>query len=199
MRSLIRKPSNRHRAPSWHERQSPASCHFQHSAFPFYSLQKPHSFAPDFFTALSRMTFAVLPASIPLPCSLAELARETGPSWIKVRNACEGRGTLASLDRVRHAAGWRWSWTAQTGPLRAGRDLASRRRARGLSQRDMAARLGVSPQTVLVLDRPPPSNNTDRSGHKRPSWLSVVVNEVDENGGAKLVQGGGGIVSLRAE
>ena len=121
-----------------------------HSAFPFYSLQKPAPFAPYFFTALSRMTFAVLPASTPLPCSLAELAHETGLSKVTVRNACEGRGTIASLDRVRHAAGWRWSWTRQTGPLRAGRALAGGRRAKGLPQRDMAALLCVSPQGVTV-------------------------------------------------
>ena len=98
------------------------------------------------------MTFPVLPPSATLPRSVAELARDTGLSWITVRKALEGGGTIASLDRVRHAVGWRWSWTASTDPLRAGRDLAARRRAKGLSQRDMAARLGVSPQTVLSLE-----------------------------------------------
>jgi hypothetical protein len=60
--------------------------------------------------------------------------------------------SLASLDRLRAALGLHWSWTGATDTLAAGKALAVRRKAKGLSQRVMAARLSVSPQTIVSLE-----------------------------------------------
>lgn len=98
------------------------------------------------------MISSVLSPSFELPGTIAGIARETQLSWVTVRNTLQGKGRIASLDRVRHSIGCRWSWTANTDPGRAGRDLAGRRKARGISQRNMATRLGVSQQTVLALE-----------------------------------------------
>jgi transcriptional regulator with XRE-family HTH domain len=45
-----------------------------------------------------------------------------------------------------------WSWTGATETPAAGKALAVRRKAKGLSQRAMAARLSVSPQTIVTLE-----------------------------------------------
>ena len=98
------------------------------------------------------MICSLLPPSFHLPRPIAEIARDAGLSWVTTRNILQGGGTVTSLDLVRQSMGCRWSWTASTDPGRAGRDLAARRKAKGISQRAMATRLGVSQQTVLALE-----------------------------------------------
>lgn len=74
---------------------------------------------------------------------------------IGVRN-CLGSlgrgGTIASLDTIRGVLRRSWSWSGADEPDRLGAELARRRKAKGLSQRDMAARLGVTQQTVVTLE-----------------------------------------------
>ncbi|MDO5706108.1 MAG: hypothetical protein Q4G49_13720 [Paracoccus sp. (in: a-proteobacteria)] len=72
-------------------------------------------------------------------------------SWQTVRTALRGDGNIASLDAVRHATGLRWSWTGNDGTS-ASRDLAALRSRKRISQRAMARRLAISPQTIVTLE-----------------------------------------------
>ena len=84
--------------------------------------------------------------------SLYAIARDSGLAWDTARDVLQGTGTLASLDRLRAALGLQWSWTGATGIPAAGKALAVRRKAKNLSQRAMAERLSVSPQTIVTLE-----------------------------------------------
>ena len=84
--------------------------------------------------------------------TLYSLARDSGLAWDTVRDVLQGKGTIGSLDRLRKTLGLRWSWTAEKEATATGRALALRRKAKGLSQRAMADRLAVSPQTIVTLE-----------------------------------------------
>lgn len=84
--------------------------------------------------------------------TLYAIARKSGLAWDTARDVLQGTGALASLDRLRDALGLHWSWTWATGGVAVGKALAVRRKAKGLSQRAMAARLSVSPQTIVTLE-----------------------------------------------
>lgn len=86
------------------------------------------------------------------PLTTAELARRAGLAWVTARNALKGQGTIASLDLIRRASGFRWIWSPSNDAVVIGRHLADRRKAKGLSQRAMARRLQVSPQTIVTLE-----------------------------------------------
>ncbi len=95
----------------------------------------------------------ILPTGFkPEQTSLYALAHDSGLAWETVRAVLRGAGTVSSLSRLRVALGLRWSWTQKHDASAAGRALAARRKARQMSQRDMAAKLQVSPQTVVTLE-----------------------------------------------
>ena len=69
-----------------------------------------------------------------------------------VRTVLEGGGTIASLDKLRRVLNLSWSWSSAETPTGIGRDLARRRKGKGMSQRDMAVRLGVTHQTIVTME-----------------------------------------------
>ncbi|MFD0859256.1 helix-turn-helix transcriptional regulator [Roseovarius aquimarinus] len=88
----------------------------------------------------------------PEQSSLYELSNDSGLNWETVRTVLRGGGSISSLNRLRAALGLRWSWTNEIDGVAAAQALAARRKAKLLSQRDMAAKLGVSPQTIVTLE-----------------------------------------------
>lgn len=84
--------------------------------------------------------------------TLNGVSRKSRLAWGTTRAVLQGQGAIASLDRLREALDLRWSWTPADTPVAAGAALATRRQAKGLSQRAMAAKLKVSPQTVVTLE-----------------------------------------------
>ena len=99
------------------------------------------------------MSLGILPQSFSSPLTVAEIARSTDLSWVTVRNVLAGQGTIASLDPIRDNPALRWCWTSSTAAQAVARDLARRRKSKGLSQRDMAFRLAVSPTDDLAFER----------------------------------------------
>ena len=95
----------------------------------------------NYLHMLRDMNCTLLPPPSQPSRSIAEIAREADLTWVTTRNTLQGEGTIASLDWVRHVLGCRWSWTAGIDPSRVGRELAARRKAKGMSQRATAARL----------------------------------------------------------
>ena len=107
----------------------------------------------DHMVQQSGMKTIILPIGFDTSqTTLYAIARDSGLAWDTVRDVLQGNGTLASLDRLRAALGLQWSWTGATETPAVGKALAVRRKARGLSQRAMAARLAVSPQTIVTLE-----------------------------------------------
>ena len=81
------------------------------------------------------------------------LAQDSGLAWKTVRDVVEGQGTITSLDKLRAALDLKWSWTLETDGTSPGAALAARRKAKGISQRALAEKLQLSPQTVVTLER----------------------------------------------
>lgn len=84
--------------------------------------------------------------------TLNSVSRKSRLAWGTTRAVLQGQGSIVSLDRLREALDLRWSWTAADTSAAAGAALATRRQAKGLSQRAMAAKLKISPQTVVTLE-----------------------------------------------
>lgn len=99
------------------------------------------------------MRSIILPTGFhPEQSSLYALARDSGLAWDTVRTVLDGTGTIASLSRLRGALGLRWSWTGESDAKAIGKALAVRRQSRRISQRSMASKLAISPQTVVTLE-----------------------------------------------
>ncbi|MDO5527871.1 MAG: hypothetical protein Q4F71_00555 [Paracoccus sp. (in: a-proteobacteria)] len=119
-----------------------------------FFLSPPHipAASAPFFFIFPLMPSSIFPSSFSSPFSTSELARRSGLSSPTVNAVLRGDGTIASLDAVRRVLGLRWSFSKSDDPLTVGRDLASLRGSKRISQRAMAARLSVSPQTILSME-----------------------------------------------
>ncbi|SFL58613.1 Helix-turn-helix domain-containing protein [Loktanella salsilacus] len=107
----------------------------------------------DHLFQLSQMQSIILPITIKIPnATVDSLARDSGLAWKTTRLVLKGQGTIASLDRLRVALKLKWSWTPLDQGVAPGAALAARRQAKGLSQRAMATRLEISPQTIVTLE-----------------------------------------------
>lgn len=100
-----------------------------------------------------QMRSIIFPTGFEPPqTSLYELANDSGLGWETVRTVLRGGGSVSSLNRLRAALGLRWSWTNENDGAVAARALAARRKAKLMSQRDLATKLAVSPQTIVTLE-----------------------------------------------
>ncbi|WP_052042317.1 helix-turn-helix domain-containing protein [Paracoccus sphaerophysae] len=94
----------------------------------------------------------ILPADLRESHSFTSLAKAAELAPMTVRTVLEGGGTIASLDKLRRVLKLSWSWSSAETPTGIGRDLARRRKGKGMSQRDMAVRLGVTHQTIVTME-----------------------------------------------
>lgn len=81
----------------------------------------------------------------------AEIATQAGISLPTLRALERGEGGVRALVAVMQVLDLRWGWAPDRAAAAAA--LAERRRARGLSQAELAVRLGVSRPTVIALEQ----------------------------------------------
>lgn len=81
----------------------------------------------------------------------ADVAASAGISVPTLRALERGEGGLRALVSVMTVLNLRWGWAADR--VTAAEIVADRRRTRGMSQAQLADRIGVSRQTVIALER----------------------------------------------
>lgn len=82
-----------------------------------------------------------------------DLARRSGCSVPTVKSVEAGRGSITSMLNVVGALGGSFTWPDRNPDEPLGQSLASARRQSGMSQRTMAAMIGVTQPTVVAIER----------------------------------------------
>lgn len=82
-----------------------------------------------------------------------EIARRSGCSVPTITSVEAGNGSIASMLSVIGALGGSLTWSDRSPDKPLGLSLASARRRSGMSQRTMAAMIGVTPPTIVSMER----------------------------------------------